>query len=119
MYPTWHQLQLQQHVGQQKAADDSKCLCKCRISSVDGSIVSTLFSHYVTTLSASSLCPAPSGKIAAPHKKPIAGFPGSSNKQEGILPANTPSGLYSAKGELNIAIHPAHQTYSQYLAANS
>ena len=68
-------------------------LSRCRkISSVDGNIVSTVLSHYVTTLSASPLYPAPSGKIAALRKKPIAGFPGSCNKQDGVLPAITPAG---------------------------
>ena len=78
------------------------------IASVAGNIVAALFSHYVTTSSASSLCSTPSGKTAAPQKKPIAGFPSSSNKHEGVLPADKPAGLYSAKGQLTSAIHPVY-----------
>ena len=48
----------------------------------------------------------PQGRLAAPQKKPVIGFPGSSNIQEGILPAVKPAGSNSAKGQLNIAIYP-------------
>ena len=72
------------------------------IGSVNGNVVSTVTSSYVTTLRAFSLCWAPSGKIAAPQTKPIAGFPGSS-EEEGILPAIKPAGISSAKGQF--AIH--------------
>ena len=37
-------------------------------------------------------CSAPPGKSAACNKMPIAGFPGSSNKVEGILPRVLPGG---------------------------
>ena len=41
---------------------------------------------------ASLTCSATSGKIVACEKKPIAGFPGSSDKVEGVLPRVLPHG---------------------------
>ena len=54
-------------------------------------------------------CSAAFGKIAAHQKKPIAGFPGSSNKQEGVLPAIKPVGRRLCPWPIKFAAHPVHQ----------
>ena len=63
---------------------------------------------FVMTSCASPPCSATSGKIAAHHNKPTAGFPGSSNKQEGVLPGVKPNGRMFCPWPTRFAVHPGH-----------
>ena len=54
---------------------------------VRGFSASRYQANYVSSLHAFLLCSATSGLNAPYQKKPIAGFPGASNKGEGFMPA--------------------------------
>ena len=51
-------------------------------------------------------CSATLGKTAATQKEVIAGFPGSSNKQEDVQPGDKPAGLIFCPWRNTIAVHP-------------
>ena len=73
-----------------------------RIISVDGKIIliGIAMCHDFTRFSSML------GKIAALQKEVIAGFPGSSNKQEDFQREDMPAGLSFCPRPDNIAVHP-------------
>ena len=69
---------------------------------------------FVMTSCASLPCSAADGKIVAHQKKPIAGFPGSGNRQESVLPGVKPAGRMFCPRQISFAVHPAHACRQQH-----
>ena len=65
---------------------------------------------FFLTSCASLSCSAAYGKTAAHQKKPIAGFPGSGNKQEGVLPGVEPAGRMFCPRPIRFAVQPGTPT---------
>ena len=65
---------------------------------------------FVSTSCASLPCSASYGKIAAQQKKPTAGFHGSGDKQESVLPGVNPAGRMFCPRPITFAVHPGTPT---------